>query len=656
MYRIAPPRVTGCCVVALLGLTLQTVPRSDGRPGHGGAHARTQAPPESQSATLVVPPVLSDTAWLEAARERQLATTGDFEVFHGFRLTDRVAESGITFQHRIVSDAGRTYKAVHYDHGNGVAVADVDGDGRHDLYFSNQVGGNGLWRNLGGGRFHDITAPAGVAVENAIGVSASFGDIDNDGDPDLYVTTVRGGNRLFENDGSGRFRDISRAAGLDYVGHSSGAVFFDYDRDGRLDLFLANVGVYTTDVVSGEGYRYYVGFAEDAFSGHLFPERTEQSLLFRNEGGNRFTDVSADVGLQDTRWSGDASPVDLNRDGWIDLYVLSMQGDDEYYENVGGERFVARGRDLFPRTPWGAMGIEVFDFDNDGSLDIYITDMHSDMSEEVGPEDEKRKADMQWDTAIVGDGSTSIWGNAFFLNDGAGRFREVSDAIGAENYWPWGPSAGDLNADGYEDVFVASSMNFPFRYGINSVLLNNRGERFLDAEFVLGVEPRSGGLTVPWFELGDADRLPNYTGPRSNVTIRAARGSRSAVIFDLDADGDLDIITNEFNAAPMILASDLAQRRAIRYLALTLTGSASNRDGLGALVTVTADGRRYTKLHDGKSGYLSQSLLPLYFGLDDAEAVDRIEVVWPSGRRQTVPGPIETNALIEVTEPPASAP
>ena len=110
---------------------------------------------------------------------------------------------------------------MHYDHGNGVAVADVDGDGLDDLYFVTQVGANELWRNLGGGRFENVTAAAGVGVADAIGVTASFADIDNDGDPDLYVTTVRGGNVLFENDGNGAFRDISAASGLDYVGHSS---------------------------------------------------------------------------------------------------------------------------------------------------------------------------------------------------------------------------------------------------------------------------------------------------------------------------------------------------------------------------------------------------------------------------------------------------
>jgi hypothetical protein len=615
-------------------------------------------PEHSPRDTVMAPLDLANTNWLEGMRAAQLKTVDRFDVYHDFQFVDRIADSGITFQHRIVSDAGRTYKGVHYDHGNGLAVADVDGDGLLDVYFTTQVGKNGLWHNLGGGRFEDWTERAGVGVGDRVSVTASFADIDNDGDPDLYVTTVRGGNLLFENDGHGRFRDISAASGLNYVGHSSGAVFFDYNRDGLLDLFLSNVGKYTTDEIGGDGYRYYVGIAQDAFFSHRFPHLAEQSILFRNEGGNRFKDVSAEVGLQDTRWSGDASPIDVNEDGWTDLYVLNMQGDDEYYENVQGKRFVARGRQVFPRTSWGAMGIKVFDFNNDGRLDIFITDMHSDMSERIGPDREKLKSNMRWDASMVGDGTTSIWGNSFFLNEGSGRFREVSDEIGAETYWPWGPSVGDLNADGYEDVFIASGMNFPFRYGINSVLLNNRGKRFLDAEFILGVEPRRGGLVVPWFHLDKADRIgwetltreTTFVGPPRDVTVMAARGSRSAAIFDLDGDGDLDIVTNEFNARPMVLVSNLTDKRKIRYLNVKLIGTTSNRSGLGAVVRVTAGGRTYTKVHDGKSGYLSQSLYPLYFGLGDATSVDRIEVSWPSGKKQTELGPIRTNSLIEVIE------
>ena len=239
-----------------------------------------------------MPADLQSTPWLERLAAAQIRASAGLAAFHDFRFTDRLAESGITFKYRIVDDAGKAYKAAHYDHGTGIAIADVDGDGRSDIYFVSQAGGNQLWRNLGGGRFENITAPAGVAVAGKISVSASFADIDNDGDPDLYVTTVRGGNVLFENDGRGRFRDISAASGLNYTGHSSAAVFFDYDRDGRLDLFLVNVGRYTTNTTGGdEGAKYYVAF-EDAFRGHLHPERAEPSILYRNTGRNRFVDVS----------------------------------------------------------------------------------------------------------------------------------------------------------------------------------------------------------------------------------------------------------------------------------------------------------------------------------------------------------------------------
>ena len=577
--------------------------------------ATSAAQLEPRATTVrVVPDNLEDTAWLSRLRDAQVKAIAGVAAFHDFQFTDRLTESGISFRHRIVDDAGKTYKAAHYDHGNGIAIADVDGDGLTDIYFVNQVGGNQLWKGARGGRFQDITASAGVGVPGKVGVSASFADIDNDGDADLYVTTVRGGNVLFENDGHGRFRDITAQSGLSYTGHSSAAVFFDYNRDGRLDLFLVNVGRYTTNTIAGDGYKYYVAF-DDAFSGHLKPARAERSILYRNEGGNRFVDVSQRTGLVDVSWSGDASAVDVNDDGWLDLYVLNMLGDNQYYENDGGKRFVRKSRQVFPRTSWGAMGIKVFDFNNDGRLDIFITDMHSDMSDAIGPELEKVKSTMKWPESFRGTGKSSIWGNSFFQKEGPGTFREVSDAIGVENYCPWGPSVGDLNADGYDDTFIASGMNYPERYMVNSVKLNDRGQRFVDAEFVLGIEPRTGRLATPWFELdasGKDKGHPDAAGATGRVTVWGARGSRSAVIFDVDADGDLDVVTNEFNAAPMVLVSNLSEKTRVRYLEVKLTGTTSNRSGLGAVVKVTAGGSTYTKAFDGNSGYLSHSLYPLY--------------------------------------------
>lgn len=610
---------------------------------------------------LPVPPDLMEADWLEERSRRQMAAAEEYGVYHEFSFANRLEESGITFHHRVVDDAGKHYKPVHYDHGNGVAVADVDGDGRLDIYFTTQVGRNELWRNRGDGSFDDVTDAAGVGVADRIGVSASFADVDNDGDPDLFVTTVRDGNLLLENDGSGRFADVTERAGLGYAGHSSAAVFFDYDRDGWLDLFLVNVGDYTTDERAPAGAdSFYVGRA-DAFSGHLFPERAERSILYRNLGDGRFRDVSEETGLVDERWSGDAIPFDANADGWPDLYVLSMQGDDGYWENVEGRRFVERGRELFPRTPWGAMGVQALDYDNDGLRDLLLTDMHSDMWDTerfLDYEEERRKPrpEVIHADSLLGTSGTSIFGNALFHNLGDGRFEEVADEMGAETYWPWGVSAGDLNADGWEDAFIASSMNFPFRYQTDKLLLNEAGRRFVEAEFVVGVEPK-GEVAAPWFtlECGGADRNEPFCREQElegSYEIWGAVGSRSSALFDLEGDGDLDIVTNQFQTPPRLLVSDLSERKpGLRWLGVRLSGTASNRDGLGAVVRVRAGDREYLRVHDGQSGYLSQSSLPLYFGLGDAEAVDRIEVDWPSGRRQALEGPLETNRTLEIVEP-----
>jgi hypothetical protein len=591
---------------------------------------------------------------LAARKAAQLDTVDQFKVFYKFHFTDALKESEITFVHHMVDDAGIDYKPVHYDHGTGIAVADVDGDGLYDIYFVNQVGGNELWKNLGGGKFKNITKEAGVGLPGRIGVTASFADIDNDGTQDLFVTTVLGGNALFKNDGHGHFRNITKAAGLDLVSHSSGAVFFDYDNDGLLDLLVCNVGNYTSEKKGVQGQ--YVGLP-DAFAGHLHPERYEYPVLYKNIGHDQFTDVTAEVGLRPNGWCGDATFGDPNSTGFPGLFILNMQGHDHYFENAGGKKFVDKTEQYFPKTPWGAMGVKFFDYDNDGRMDVIITDMHSDMSEAVGPDLEKHKSTMRWpDSFLQGSHSDYIWGNAFYHNLGNGKFEEISDRLGIENYWPWGVSVGDINADGWDDIFIASGMSFPFRYGINSMLLNNRGEKFLDSEFILGIEPRKD-IYVLWFELDCSktglDQLnQKVCGGRSGkIRVMSPRSSRSSVMFDLDNDGDLDIVTNEFSSAPQVLVSDLAQQKAIHWLKVVLVGTRSNRNGLGATVRVHAAGQTYTKYNDGKSGYLSQSVLPLYFGLGDATKIDRVEVDWPSGQEQVVTSGVRENHVLRITEP-----
>jgi enediyne biosynthesis protein E4 len=608
-----------------------------------------------------VPPVDIGADTLQARERTERSEAAKLKVFHDFQFHDRTAESGITFEQHIVDDAGKAYKAAHYDHGNGIVAADVDGDGLIDVYFINQRGGNELWKNMGGGKFKNITAEAGVALADRISVSATFADINNDGCPDLYVTTVRGGNAMFLNDCHGHFKDITKEAGLEYVGHSSAAIFFDYDGDGLLDLLLINVGKYTTDVKGPGGY--YIAHP-DAFQSHLMPERTEYKVLYHNDGHNHFHDATKEMGLIDGSWSGDATITDFNNSTWPSVYILNMQGQNHYWENEGGKRFVDKTAQYFPQTPFGAMGVKTFDYNNDGNLDLFITDMHSDMIKDSPPEDEKVKyvydnPKPAFEHFVGGDIHRIIFGNAFYKNLGNGQFKEISSEIGLENYWPWGVSVGDLNADGWQDVLITSSMNYPFRYGVNSLLLNNQGEEFRDAAFMLGIEPRLGGQTrKPWFTLdcsGADAQHPLCKDRKGLVTVTGTLGTRSSVFFDVDNDGSLDIITNEFNAAPRVLISDLAQKKQIHWLKIKLRGTTSNRQGIGARVKVVAKGLNMTQLNDGNSGYLSHSDLPLYFGLGDNASAEQIEVRWPSGTVQKLKGPIAGNRQMEIVEPVRSA-
>ena len=614
----------------------------------------------------VIDPLRLNANTMRRLRENktvQLKNIAKSQTFHQFAFHDAHASSQIQFRHRAVDDAAKNWKPAHYDHGCGLSVADVDNDGRLDLYFVNQFGRNELWRNLGVGKFENITDSAGVAMHDQISVAAAFGDIDNDGHVDLFVTTVRKGNRLFRNLGGGKFEDISERSGVNYSGHSSSAVFFDFDNDGLLDLFVANVGKYTMPEQGAGGF--YTAY-ELAFKAHLEPDRSEQSILYKNLGNGRFRDVSKETGLIHQGWSGEATICDIDRDGFLDLYVLAMQGDDKLYRNDSGRRFVESTADFFPKTPWGAMGVKFFDYNADGRFDLYVTDMHSDMTEsqtkagkkEYSTKFEKAKSEpfcsVEWTDAFLQGASNNIFGNAFYEALPTGGFQEISARNGTETYWPWGPSVGDLNADGFEDIFVTAGMGYPFRYGINSVLLNEAGRRFIDAEFALGVEPRPTGVDIEYFTLdcSGADKEHTLCRHRKGlVRVIGSTSSRSSAIFDLDADGDLDIITNEMNDRPQVLISDLTAKKQINYAQVKLVGTKSNRDAIGARVSLTSGEKTQHRMNDGKSGYLAHSVMPLYFGLADSRQVTRIEVAWPSGKTQTLTENLAPNKLITITEP-----
>ena len=556
----------------------------------------------------------------------------------GFR--NAAAANGLDFQMTFLAgEQGESFKINLYDHGCGLAVADYDGDGDDDVLLLNQLGTNALYRNRGDGSFERVTDATTVALADRICVGAALGDYDNDGDQDLYITSTRGGNVLLRNDG-GRFVDVGEEAGVALVAHSQTPAFFDYDNDGDLDLYVTNSAKWTSDEFN-ETDGYYVGpryLAEFLAGGDT---ELEYNVLYRNDGNGRFSDVTDEAGVQGRGWCGDVAVFDYDQDGHLDLFVANMFGLGQLYHNDGRGHFQDVTRDTLRQTSFGAIGSKAFDYDNDGRLDLFVTDMHSDMwqiPEEASlVEEHQKRQDIQgrWQEILLSQFGDDyhrlfLFGNSLFHNEGQGTFTECSDAAGMETFWPWGIAVGDFDNDGDEDVFLPSGMGYPFYYWPNYLMSNNGNGTFTNRAAQDGIEPPHDGLN-----------LPQPIGGKP-----AARSSRCAATADFDGDGRLDLIVNNFNDHPYCFKNGFPARH---YVAFRLRGTRSNRDAIGAMVTLQIGEKVMVRQVHCSGGYLSQSSKMLHFGLGEAANVDWAEIRWPSGTVQIVDVPT-LDKLYEVSE------
>jgi hypothetical protein len=568
----------------------------------------------------------------------------------GFREEGR--EAGIRFRMNFLpTEQGEKFKFNLYDHGCGVAVADFDGDGRDDVYFCNQLGPNALYRNNGDGTFSDVTDQAGVGLSDRICVGATFADYDNSGRQSLFVTSTRGGNVLFKNMGDGTFKDVTKEAGLDLVAHSQTAVFFDFDNDGYLDLFVTNSAKWTLDAYDPAN-RYYPGPSSVV---QLTRSVKEYNVLYRNNGDGTFTDVTARAGLAGKGWGGDVAVFDYNGDGRLDLFVTSMFGANQLYRNNGDGTFTDVTKAVLGRTSWGAIGCKAFDFNNDGRLDLLVVDMHSDMwlPPDVDPRttaDDLRTKYKYFMGPYFGRSKWAVkneelaraalqiryedvlFGNTLFKHlPPDGIFEEVSEKANMETFWPWGVATGDFDNDGFEDVFLPAGMGHPYAYWPNSLMMNNGDGTFVDRAASMGIEPPPEGIYLEE-KIGGKD---------------AARSSRCAAVADFSGTGRLDLVVNNFNDRAFLFRNHFPRKN---YVAFRLKGTKSNRDAIGAVVRLHLGDEVLVRQVHGAGGYLSQSSKTLHFGLGDRNRIDRVEITWPGNRRQSL-GPVEINALHDVVEP-----
>jgi Tfp pilus assembly protein PilF len=545
---------------------------------------------------------------------------------------------------------------------HGVSVGDADGDGLDDLYVAQPAGlPNRLYRARGDGTFEDISERAGVHVLDDTAQSL-FVDVDNDGDQDLVLAT---GTRLLllVNDGTGRFVDVPDA--FTYARPLKGVLtsiaMADYDRDGFSDLYVCV-------------YAYFFGAGDDK-AGTPAPYYDARNgppgVLFRNDGRGRFVESTAEAGLEpgNDRYHFAAAWADYDGDGWQDLLVANDFGTKNLYRNLGRQSGAVRFEDVSERAgvlDHGAgMSAAFLDYDNDGRLDIYTGNMWSAAGRRVtaspafmpeAPDDVR---------ALY---RRHARGNSLFSNLGDGRFEDRTLAAGtAMGRWAWSSDALDFDSDGYDDLYV-----------VNGMLSRERGPQDLDGFFWRQVVARSPLTRAKGTPYDDAWQAINQllvhqsiASRQRNVLFRNdGRGGfdevsgaagldldqdgRSFAVLDLDRDGDPDLAIMAARQTPHLrmFRNDLTTRHgegSAAALTVRLTGTASNRDALGAIVTVVTGAVRRTKVVSAGSGFLSQHSKELIFGLGRSTGNASVTVAWPSGRRDVFDG-VAVNSRMLVTE------
>ena len=556
------------------------------------------------------------------------------------------SETGVTFQNEIVEQEG--FNVLEYEYfynGGGVAVGDVNGDGLPDLYLSANMRPDRLYINKGGLRFEDVTEQAGLSSEPSWTTGVTMVDIDDDGWLDIYVCrsgrvgTARRRNALYVNDGSGTFTDRAADYGLDDPSYSNHASFFDADRDGDLDLFLLNHSIRRLsrfDVA-------YMRSQRDSLAGDKF---------YRNEGGT-FVDVSEEAGIIGNPLGFGLGAVvsDIDKDGWLDLYVANDYVEDDYlYLNDGDGTFTESIRAHLTHTSYSSMGLDVADINNDALPDVVTLDMLAEdqFRQKVlkGPEDFVFYQDFRRKGY-----HEQYMRNMLHLNDGDGSFSEIGQFAGVSNTdWSWAPLLADFDLDGDHDLLVTNGYvrdytNLDF---LNGTLVeahrqaSARGEALSSMEMVrqMPVTPLENYIYENASDLTFDDRTQAWGLDQPSL-------SNGAAYTDLDGDGDLDIVINNINQEAFIYRNDAERTTSNHFLTIDLEGPEGNRLGIGTKVEVTGEGGRrfYREMILGR-GYLSSVEPRLFFGLGDLEHVD-VEVVWPDQTRSRL-GNVPVDRMITV--------
>ncbi len=532
----------------------------------------------------------------------------------------------------------------------GLATGDFDNDGFDDLYICQPPGlPNRLYHNRGDGTFEDVTESAGVGVLDGT-ACALFADFENKGLQDLLVVCATG-PLLFVNQGNGKFslkRDAFRFQNPP-AGTFTHAAIADYDHDGRLDIYFCL-------------YNYYSGLDQYHYPVPYFDARNgPANFLFHNEGNGVFHDRTEAAGLnaENDRYSFACAWGDYNSDGWPDLYVVNDFGRNNLYRNKGDGTFAAVSDDSEANEPGAGMSACWVDFDNDGKQDIYAAGMWVAAGLRVFRQPNFHATDSEQIRALY---KRHMVGNSLYRNEGNGRFQNVAAHAGAEmGRWAWSTGAWDFDHDGYQDFYIANGY------------ISGLDDRDVSSFFWRQVVAKSPANATPsenyergWNAINELIRsdatwngfernvcyLNNHDGTFSDVSgsvgLDFLDDSRAFVLADLDHDGRLELILKN-RTAPQIRVLRNAMKDLGNSVAFRLQGKKSNRDAIGAAVTIEAAGHPQTKLLQAGSGFLSQHSKEIFFGLGNADDTFRATIRWPSGLTQVL-DKLPANHQIEVQE------
>jgi len=519
---------------------------------------------------------------------------------------DVTAKAGVAVRHhnRQFDNQYARIMAGYTALGASASVADYDGDGFDDLFVTDSAadGRNHLYHNNGNLTFTDVTAQSGIDTgndaENASADSLWF-DFNNDGKPDLLVVRF-GHNQLYQNLGQGRFKDVTREASLYRYGNSITAIAFDYDHDGFVDLFVGNY-FQPVNLFHPETPRFFPESFETANNGGGV-------IAFHNNGNGTFTDVTEKIGLKASGWTLDIGHGDANGDGWDDLYVACDFGTDRFFVNNGDGTFRDATEKSIGFDTKKGMNAEWADYDNDGLLDIYVTNITDEYMKE---------------------------GNFLWHNNGNLTFTDVSRETGtADTGWGWGAKFFDYDNDGWLDLYV---MNGWVTAGPEDYvpdifeMIIKPGIDLADARNwpPMGNKSLSGRQTKKLFH---NERGQAFTDQAARHGLDSTRDGRGIAIADFDNDGRLDVFAANANSEPYLYHNVMP--RGNHWAEFTLAGTKSNRGAVGAQVRATAGGRTYLRFVDGGNGFAGQSTARVHFGLGTSTAIESLEVRWPSGLKQ----------------------